>query len=132
MKFIKYYLLTGLLLIGWGVIEAQQGKQNTRREQAKAEMETFYDGLGFTNQQRTRLNAENDRFAKERQGARNLNKGQQRANREKMESLRQTHCNNMKGIMNKNQYSKYQDKQKQMREKGQQGKGRRERSKGKI
>ena len=123
MKSLKYILLTALLLIGWGVIDAQQGKANGQRKQAKAEMETFYDGLGLTKNQRTRLNSENERFAKQRQDLRNQNKGQQSANREKREGFRQTHSKNMQGIMNKGQYSKYQTKQQGMREKNRQGQG---------
>lgn len=123
MKSLKYILLTALLLIGWGVIDAQQGRSNGQRKQSKAEMETFYDGLELTKNQRTLLNAENERFAKQRQDIRNQNKGQQRANREKMESFRQIHSKNMQGIMNKDQYSKYQTKQQGMREKNRQGQG---------
>ena len=123
MKSIKYLLLTAILLIGWGVIDAQQGRFNGHRKQSPAEMETFYDDLGLNKNQRTRLNAENDRFAKERQGVRNQNKGQQRAHREKMGSLRQTHSKNLEGIMNKNQYSKYQTQQQGMREKNRRGQG---------
>jgi len=123
MKSLKYILLAAMLLIGSGVINAQQGRANGQRKQAKAEMETFYDGLGLTKNQRTRLNAENERFAKQRQDLRKQNKGEQSANREKRESFRQTHSKNMQGILNKSQYSKYQTKQQGMREKNRQGQG---------
>jgi hypothetical protein len=125
MKSLKYLLLTGFILLGWGVINAQQGRSNAQRNLARAEMETFYDGLGLNKNQRTRLNTENERFAQERQGVRSQNKGQQKANREKMDALRQTHSQNMQGIMTKNQYSKFQTKQQGMREKHGQSQGKR-------
>jgi hypothetical protein len=123
MKTIFSLLLTASLLMAWGTAQAQQGNGHKQRIQSQTEMKTFFEGMDLSEDQMTKINAEQERFAKDRGQLRQKNKGQRAANeqnrgeaREQGNSLRQAHLANVQGILNADQYAQFQTKQTEMRD----------------